>query len=243
MIKRFFDIVVSLLGLIFFLPILLLISILIWKYDKKFPFYISARVGKNNILFNTIKFRTMIVDAEKTGIVSTSNKDLRITPIGHKIRKYKLDELTQLWNVLVGDMSLVGPRPNVKTETDLYTNIEKKLLSARPGITDFSSIVFSDEGDILEGSDDPDLKYNQIIRPWKSRLALIYIDNRTLMIDIKIIIWTVLGVFSKKYVLKNITNLLISFKSDNLLIEVCKRLEEPIAFHPPGFNKIINKRS
>ena len=242
MIKRFFDIVVSLLGLIFFLPILLLISILIWKYDKKSPFYISARVGKNNILFNTIKFRTMIVDAEKTGIVSTSNKDLRITPIGHKIRKYKLDELTQLWNVLVGDMSLVGPRPNVKTETDLYTNIEKKLLSARPGITDFSSIVFSDEGDILEDKRDPDLAYNQLIRPWKSRLGLIYIKHQSLILDIQIIFNTLVSFVSKHKALHWVSKKIEKLGYDQNIVEISKRELELFPFPPPGSPNIVNFR-
>ena len=125
-----------------------------------------------------VKIRSMIINADKTGVDSTSSDDMRITSVGKVIRKLKLDELSQLWNVLIGDMSLVGPRPNVKSETDLYTKIEKNLLNVKPGITDFSSIVFSDEGDILSGSDDPDLLYNQLIRPWKSRLSLFYIEKR-----------------------------------------------------------------
>jgi len=179
MIKRFFDVLASLVGLAFFLPILIPVLFLIWKYDKKSPFYIAPRVGKNEKIFKMLKLRSMIVNADKTGVASTSNNDLRITPIGQKIRKYKLDELVQLWNVLLGDMSLVGPRPNVKSETDLYTDVEKKLLSVKPGITDFSSIVFSDEGKILEGKKNPDLTYNQLIRPWKSRLGLSYIDHQS----------------------------------------------------------------
>jgi len=241
--KRVIDFLISFLGLLLMTPFLLIFIMLIYLEDKNNPFYIANRVGRNGKLFKMIKLRSMIVNAEKNGIESTSSNDARITKIGKKVRKYKLDEFTQLWNVLIGQMSLVGPRPNVLKDAEIYTEVEKELLLVKPGITDFSSIIFSDEGDILEGSDDPDLKYNQIIRPWKSRLALLYIDNRTLMIDIKIIIWTVLGVFSKKYVLKNITNFLKSIKSDNLLIEVCKRVEEPLAFHPPGFNKIISKRN
>ena len=99
-------------------------------------------------------------------------------------------------------MSFVGPRPNVLNETSLYSKVENKILTVRPGITDFSSIVFSDEGDILKGSKNPDLKYNQIIRPWKSRLAIIYIENQSLLIDIKLIIWTILGIINKRLVLK-----------------------------------------
>ena len=240
--KRLFDFFLSFFGLIILSPILFIFFILIFLQDFNYPFYIASRVGKNGIPFNMIKFRSMIVNANASGVDSTASDDKRITTIGRIVRKFKIDEIPQLFNVMIGEMSFVGPRPNVESETRMYSKEEQRILSVKPGITDFSSIVFSDEGDILEGSDDPDLKYNQIIRPWKSRLALLYIDNRTLMIDIKIIIWTVLGVFSKKYVLKNITNFLKSKKSDNLLIEVCKRVEEPMAFPPPGFNKIISKR-
>ena len=240
--KRLFDFFLSFFGLIILSPILLIFFILIFLQDFNYPFYIASRVGKNGVPFNMVKFRSMIIDASASGVDSTASDDKRITTIGRIVRKFKIDEIPQLFNVMIGDMSFVGPRPNVESETRMYSKVEQRILSVKPGITDFSSIVFSDEGDILKGSDDPDLKYNQIIRPWKSRLALLYIDNRTLMIDIKIIIWTVLGVFSKKYVLKNITNFLKSKKSDNLLIEVCKRVEEPMAFHPPGFNKIISKR-
>ena len=154
MIKRLVDILASFFGLLVVSPILLPVMFLVWKEDRKSPFYIAPRSGRNGTTFKMVKLRSMIVGADKSGVDSTSDNDMRITPIGYKIRRYKLDELIQLWNVLKGDMSLVGPRPNVKPETDLYTNIEKGLLSVRPGITDFSSIVFSDEGDILEGKID-----------------------------------------------------------------------------------------
>ena len=150
MYKRLLDIVISSIGIILLFPFLLPVLFFVWKHDKKSPFYISPRVKKKFKIFNMIKLRTMVKNKKKEVINSTSENDIRITPIGKKIRKYKLDELTQLWNVLVGDMSLVGPRPNVKPEVDLYTAIEKNLLSVKPGITDFSSIVFSDEGKILE---------------------------------------------------------------------------------------------
>ena len=177
MIKRLVDILASFFGLLIASPILLLVMFLVWKEDRKSPFYIAPRSGRNGTTFKMVKLRSMVVNADKSGVDSTSGNDMRITPIGHKIRRYKLDELVQLWNVLIGDMSLVGPRPNVKNETDLYTIVERDLLLVRPGITDFSSIVFSDEGEILEGKDNPDLAYNQLIRPWKSRLGLVYIKN------------------------------------------------------------------
>ena len=175
--KRIVDLILSFFALLFISPILIIFVILIFLEDQQNPFYIAKRVGKGGVNFKMIKLRSMVVNADKSGVDSTSANDSRITKIGKKVRKYKLDELTQLWNVFLGDMSLVGPRPNVQRDVDLYTDIEKKLLTVKPGITDFSSIVFSDEGDILKEKDDPDLAYNQLIRPWKSRLGLIYIKN------------------------------------------------------------------
>ena len=239
MIKRFFDVLASLVGLAFFLPILIPVLFLIWKYDKKSPFYIAPRVGKNGKIFKMLKLRSMIVNADKTGVASTSNNDLRITPIGQKIRKYKLDELVQLWNVLLGDMSLVGPRPNVKSETDLYTDVEKELLSVKPGITDFSSIVFSDEGKILEGKKNPDLTYNQLIRPWKSRLGLIYIENRSFLLDLELIIYTLIAIISKRKSLIWVSNRLQKFGSPKNIIDISKREIELFPYPPPGLDKII----
>jgi len=239
MIKRLFDILASLFGLLITSPILLLVMFLVWKEDKGSPFYIALRSGRNGATFNMVKLRSMLVGADKSGVDSTSSNDMRITPIGHKIRRYKLDELFQLWNVLIGDMSLVGPRPNVKTETDLYTNVEKELLSVRPGITDFSSIVFSDEGEILEGKKDPDLAYNQLIRPWKSRLGLIYIENQSILLDLKLIIYTMVAIFSKQQALDWVVKELVILGVDIKVVKICKREEELYSFPPPGSNKVV----
>ena len=242
MIKRLVDILASFFGLLFFSPILLPAMFLIWKEDKKSPFYVRPRLGKNGKSFKIIKLRSMEVDADKSGVVSSSGSDMRITPIGHKVRKYKLDELIQLWNVLIGDMSLVGPRPNVKDETDLYTNVEKELFSVRPGITDFSSIVFSDEGDILKGKDNPDLVYNQLIRPWKSRLGLIYIKNQSFLLDIKMIIYTLVEIFSKQRALNWVVSQLKLMNADSNVVSISKREEELYPFPPPGIDKVVTKR-
>ena len=242
MIKRLVDILASFFGLLFFSPILLPTIFLIWKEDKRSPFYVRPRLGKNGKSFKMIKLRSMEVDADKSGVVSSSENDTRITPIGHKIRKYKLDELIQLWNVLIGDMSLVGPRPNVKDETDLYTNVEKELFSVRPGITDFSSIVFSDEGDILKGKDNPDLVYNQLIRPWKSRLGLIYIKNQSFLLDIKMIIYTLVAIFSKQRALNWVVSQLKLMNADSNVVSISKREEELYPFPPPGIDKVVTKR-
>jgi len=242
MIKRLFDILASLFGLLITSPILLLVMFLVWKEDKRSPFYIALRSGRNGATFNMVKLRSMLVGADKSGVDSTSSNDMRITPIGHKIRRYKLDELIQLWNVLIGDMSLVGPRPNVKTETDLYTNVEKGLLSVRPGITDFSSIVFSDEGEILEGKKDPDLTYNQLIRPWKSRLGLIYVENQSFLLDIRLIIYTMVAIISKKRALNWVVNQLKIMNVDSDVVNISKREMELYPFPPPGSNKIVSKK-
>ena len=146
-----------------------------------------------------IKLRSMIINADKNKVDSTSSNDPRITKIGKFIRKFKLDELTQLYNVFIGEMSIVGPRPNVRRETKIYTSVEKKLLRIKPGITDFASIVFSDESEILKNVDDPDITYNQLIRPWKSRLGLFYIKKQSLILDITIIFLTILNSFSRKF--------------------------------------------
>ena len=242
MIKRSVDILASFFGLLFFSPILLPAMFLVWKEDKKSPFYIAPRLGKNGIPFKMIKLRSMVVDADSSGVVSSSNNDIRITQIGHKIRKYKLDEFIQLWNVLNGDMSLVGPRPNVKDETDLYTDIEKKLLLVRPGITDFSSIVFSDEGEILEGKENPNLTYNQLIRPWKSRLGLIYINNQSFLLDIKIIIHTLVAIFSRQRALNWVVSQLKLFNVDSKVVKISKREQDLYPFPPPGSDKVVIKR-
>ena len=239
MIKRIIDIVFSFVGLLLFSPILILFLILVWRNDKKSPLYISSRIGKNGKIFNLIKIRTMTVDADKKGISSTSDNDFRITPIGQKIRKHKIDELTQLFNVLIGNMCLVGPRPNVKSEVDLYTEIEKELLSVKPGITDFSSIVFSDEGKILENKENPDLAYNQLIRPWKSRLGLIYIKHQSIILDLELMIFTLVALISKPIALKWVVKKLKKFDVDKKTIEVARREKELSPFPPPGLDRIF----
>ncbi len=242
MMKRLVDVLAPLFGLLIVSPILLPVMFLVWKEDKKSPFYIAPRSGRNGTTFKMVKLRSMVVGADKSGVDSTSGNDMRITPIGHKIRKYKLDELIQLWNVLIGDMSLVGPRPNVKHETDLYTNTEKGLLSVRPGITDISSIVFSDEGDILEGKQNPDLAYNQLIRPWKSRLGLIYIENQSFLLDIKLIFYTVVAIISKQRALNWVASELTKMNVDSDIVHISKREVELYPFPPPGSDQIVTER-
>ena len=240
--KRFTDFVASFIGLITITPIILPVIILVWLQDFKFPFYVSYRTGKDGMQFKMIKLRSMIVNADKSGVDSTSSDDKRITSVGRFIRKFKLDELTQLWNVLIGDMSLVGPRPNVKKETDLYTLPEKLLLTVRPGITDISSIIFSDEGDILANKEDPDLAYNQLIRPWKSRLGLIYIEHQSFLLDMQLIIITVVAVFSRGRAITWITKKLEKINVDKEIIAISSRKNDLYPHPPPGTNNIVNSR-
>jgi len=240
--KRLFDIVFSFFGLIILSPMLIIFMYLVYRQDKESPFYIAPRVGKNGDMFNMIKLRSMSINADKSGVDSTSVDDIRITSLGHKIRRYKLDEFTQLWNVLIGDMSLVGPRPNVASDTDLYTDIEKGLLVVRPGITDFSSIVFSDEGEILEGKEDPDLSYNQLIRPWKSRLGLAYIENQSIFLDIQIIFYTVVAIISKPKALIWVAKKLNNLDVDADTVRVSRREVNLFPFPPPGSDEIVSSR-
>ena len=240
--KRILDILVAFLGLVLLSPVLLVVLVLIWLQDFHSPFYIAPRVGKNGRIFQMVKLRSMTVGADKTGVDSTSATDSRITAVGRFVRKCKLDEISQLWNVLVGDMSLVGPRPNVKRETNLYTDVEKHLLSVRPGITDFASIVFADEGDILKGSPDPDIDYNQLIRPWKSRLGLIYIENRTMWVDLRLIFYTAIAMVSRKKALLGIHSMLVEMNVPEAVIRVALRREQLAPHPPPGTHEIVTSR-
>tara|TARA_B100001113_G_scaffold190504_1_gene156081 strand:- start:7515 stop:8243 length:729 start_codon:yes stop_codon:yes gene_type:complete len=242
MIKRSIDILFSIFILIVVSPIIFIFSFLIWLDDKSNPIYVAKRIGKDSKEFNFYKLRSMIVNADVTGVDSTSASDIRITSIGKLIRKFKIDELPQFWHVLIGKMSLVGPRPNVWNDVKIYTEIEKKLLSVKPGITDFSSIVFSDEGEILSKFEDPDLKYNQLIRPWKSRLGLFYIKKRSFILDTLLISVTIIAIFKKKIANKCIVKILEFYNADIDLIRVCRRDTELVPYPPPGSKKIVKER-
>jgi lipopolysaccharide/colanic/teichoic acid biosynthesis glycosyltransferase len=242
MIKRIVDIILAAIGLLIFSPLLFIVALLVYLQDFHNPLYIAPRVGKLKIPFKMVKLRSMIVAADKSGVDSTSLDDKRITIVGKFIRKIKLDEIIQLWNVVIGDMSLVGPRPNVIRDVDLYTNEENHLLDVKPGITDFSSIVFSDEGDILGGSTDPDLDYNQLIRPWKSRLGLFYIKKQSLLLDIKLIFLTVTAIISRQKALDGINKILLKLSADEKVIEVAKREKKLLPYPPPGSDSIVSSR-
>jgi lipopolysaccharide/colanic/teichoic acid biosynthesis glycosyltransferase len=192
--KRIFDVIASAVGLIVCVPVLVVTAALIKLEDRGPVFYRGARVGRGGRPFRLVKFRTMVVGADKLGPSSTSEDDPRITRIGRVLRRGKLDEMPQLLNVLIGDMSLVGPRPQVPWAVELYTDEERELLTVRPGITDYASIKFSNEGEVLRGSADPDRAYLELIAPEKHRLGLEYVRNRSFLLDVRILAATLVEV-------------------------------------------------
>ena len=197
-IKRLFDLVASVLGLLIMSPLMLFIAWRIKEEDNGPIFYRGARVGLHGKPFRIFKYRSMVVDAEKLGPSSTVLNDPRINKIGQWIRTNKLDELPQLLNVLIGDMSFVGPRPQVKWAVDLYTPEERLILSVRPGITDFASIKFSNESELLKYTSDPDKAYMKLIHPHKTQLAIHYIKKQSFLLDVKLIMETVICILKKK---------------------------------------------
>lgn len=184
---RFCDIVFSAIGLLLLSPLFLIVYILIRCESKGGGFYCQQRVGKDGRMFDLYKFRSMRTGSDKKGLITVGGHDSRITRMGYFIRKYKIDELPQLWNVLKGDMSLVGPRPEVKKYVDLYTEEQRRVLSVRPGITDYASIEYVDENEILGNAEDPDRVYVEEIMPAKIKLNMRYIENRNLNEYFKII--------------------------------------------------------
>ncbi len=187
---KFFDLLLSFLGLIFLSPFFILIALFIKLSSNGPVLYKQSRVGLNGAEFNVYKFRSMRMNSDKLGLITVGDRDSRVTEIGYFLRKYKLDELPQLINVLKGDMSLVGPRPDVKYYVDFYTDEQRKVLSIRPGITDWASIYYRNENVILGQSTDPEKDYIEKIMPEKLNYNLIYIQNYGVVEYFKIIIYT-----------------------------------------------------
>jgi lipopolysaccharide/colanic/teichoic acid biosynthesis glycosyltransferase len=181
----------AVIGILILLPLFIVIALLITIDSKGGIFYIQQRIGKNGKPFGLYKFRTMHTDADKKGLLTVGGRDPRITKTGYWLRKYKLDELPQLFNVLKGDMSIVGPRPEVKKYTDLYNDEQRKVLSVKPGITDYASIEYVDENELLAKAENPEETYVNIIMPHKLELNKKYIENNNLITDIKIILLTI----------------------------------------------------
>ena len=196
MIKRLFDIVFSSVGLILLSPILIIITILI-VIDSKGPvFFKQTRVGQFNRDFKIFKFRTMYVDSDKMGLLTVGDKDPRVTKMGYFLRKYKFDEFPQLINVLAGNMSFVGPRPEVRKYVDYYSKEDLKILNAKPGITDLASIEYRNEAELIKKSSNPEKVYIEEIMPAKIKLNKVYLSNYSVLTDIKIILKTFASILS-----------------------------------------------
>jgi lipopolysaccharide/colanic/teichoic acid biosynthesis glycosyltransferase len=234
------DVVISTIVLILAGPLLIVVMVLVWLQDRHHPLYKATRVGQGGDDFVMMKVRSMVVFADRTGVNSTGAGDRRITGVGRFIRRYKIDELSQFLNVIRGDMSVVGPRPQTRAwGVDLYTEEERRMLDLKPGITDLASIVFSDEGDILAGAEHADLRYNQVIRPWKSRLALLYRGNASPALDLRIMWLTALAIVDKPKALRGVVAILEQLRADPALIAVCRRETSVPEGIPPGSDHVV----
>lgn len=197
MLKRVFDVIFSSLGLIVLFPLHVLVYFLI-KLDSKGPvLFVQNRVGRYNTDFKIYKYRTMFVDSDKRGLLTLGEDESRITKIGYYLRKYKIDEFPQLINVLIGNMSFVGPRPEIRKYVNYYSKSDMEILKIKPGITGFASLKYMNETEILEKAQDPEKKYIDEIMPDKIRINKIYINNNNIFIDFKIIIRTIYKMFSQ----------------------------------------------
>jgi len=194
---RFFDFTFSIIGLVILLPFLLIISVFIFLEDFGNIFYLQTRIGKNSKSFQLFKFRTMKADSDKKGLLTIGGKDSRITKVGYLLRKFKIDELPQLINVCIGDMSLVGPRPEVEKYVKLYNSDQLKVLNVKPGITDIASIEYFDENILLGKAENPEKLYIEKIMPDKIQLNLKYINNPNLKFYFKILFLTFLKIIKR----------------------------------------------
>ena len=195
--KRFFDIIFSLVGIIILIPIYIIVSIVITIDSKGGVIYKQKRIGKDGNPFGVMKFRTMHPGSFAKGAITIGDRDPRVTNVGYYLRKYKFDELPQLFNVLIGEMSFVGPRPEVEKYTVLYNETQKEVLSVRPGITDYASIKYRNESEILAQSSDPEKTYIEVIMPEKLNINLAYIKDNNIFKDVKIIFETFIAIMSK----------------------------------------------
>jgi lipopolysaccharide/colanic/teichoic acid biosynthesis glycosyltransferase len=196
MLKRLFDIILSGLGLAFLLPFFLIISICIVIDSKGGAFFLQTRVGKKAKPFKLFKFRTMSLESDAYGLITIGSRDPRVTKVGYFLRKYKIDELPQLLNVFLGSMSLVGPRPEVAKYVNMYSEEQKKVLSVKPGITDYASLDYFSENELLAKSNDPDKTYIEEILPSKLKLNLKYIREAGFMTDLRVILKTLQKIIS-----------------------------------------------
>ena len=241
--KRLLDLLGAGSALLLTMPLVVISAGAVWLYDRESPWYISERVGWRGRPFRFLKIRTMVLQASSNAIDTTVSGDPRVTPVGRLIRALKLDELPQFVHVLTGRMSLVGPRPNVPREVALYTSEERGLLAARPGITDIASIVFADLADALADVSDPNIAYNQLVRPWKSRLGLHYVRSASFGNDVCIVGYTVSVLFARRWTLKRLSSLLRRSGAPEDLWRFVLRDQPLRPMSPPGADAIVTSRS
>lgn len=242
--KRLLDVALALTISLITFPFVVVGALAVIAEDGWPPFYVAPRIGLAGRGFRMYKLRSMVRHADRTGVDSTAADDPRLLRVGRWLRRLKLDEFPQFWNVLLGDMSLVGPRPNVEREVRLYTTEERGLLSVRPGVTDLASIVFADYEQILRGRADPDLSYNQLIRPWKSRLGLLYARAPwSLFRDLRLIWMTLLTVVDRPRALSDASTMVRGMGGDHALTEMAgrRRVLQPVP--PPGIDRIVTDRT
>lgn len=230
--KRLFDVVCSLIGLIILSPLFFVLSIVITITSPGGVFFRGVRVGQHGKPFRIFKFRSMIKDAEGKGKWNVGDNDDRITPIGHFLRNTKIDELPQLINVLIGDMSLVGPRPELQVYIDMYTEREMPILDLKPGITDWASITNFDQFEIFTKAEDSDEAYLKYIRPLKLELQLYYREHNSFFNDIKIIFWTLYKVISRSEKLPKDIEHIVS--SHTKYEEINETLEQDFSIEKEG---------
>lgn len=232
--RRICDVVLAAAGLALASPFVLLGALAAWLEDGVSPWYPALRVGRGGRAFRMWKLRSMVSGADRQGGCSTAADDRRITRAGRWIRRYKLDELPQLYHVLTGEMSLVGPRPQVPPDVARYTPAERRLLEVAPGVTDPASVVFSDEAEILRGAADPDREYDRRIRPWKSRLALAGIEERGLGYYFRVLGWTAANFLARPAALAGVGRWLVECGAPAELMQIARRAEQPPEGLPPG---------
>ncbi len=232
--RRAFDIGFSVIGLCLSAPVIVLALIGVWLQDFRNPIYASWRLGRHEKRFRFFKIRTMVVNASKSGRHNIGADDPNVTGLGSFLRKAKIDELLQFWSIIAGHMSLVGPRPNIPENTKLYTAEERVQFSVNPGLTDFASIIFSDQGNIIAGEKDTNAAYDQLIRPWKSRLGLIYVANSSLWLDLQLMALTAINFIYRPLALAGVSQLLTKLGAPDDLIEVATRRKPLTRCRPPG---------
>ncbi|MEX1147265.1 MAG: sugar transferase [Sphingomonadales bacterium] len=237
---RMVDVIGGLVGTIVGAPFIMLAMLAIWLEDRHSPFYVAERVGAGGKSFRFIKLRSISGGNGVRADEIISARDPRVTRLGHFLRASKIDELPQFWHVLAGQMSLVGPRANVRSIVDSFTAEERRIVSVRPGITDLASVVFLNLGKVLADSPNPKLDYNRLVRPWKSRLALIYVDNPSFGLAVRIMALTVLAFFSHDRALRGVSRIAQRFGSDPKLPQMVLSKNRLEPYPPPGADEVIS---